>query len=317
MALALDSLRRQTWALTKKNYTIAVVRSFGWTLFRAYILPLIIVILLLEIPNFTKKTSYNGVGSPETVKSLAQSIEGSRKLAIVQLANQTSDVQQVIDAITEPLGDDKIIRLSSADEVWDACNVDYHGNSNCHAVITFRESPGSGAANETWTYSVQVDPSRSSGGVVDVFNHNTLYENFWVPLQVAIDNAIANSTTTPEVYSYAEADLEVNERQRKQFFLSLTQSLLGFVFCTSMLTVVHHASTIMSTERENGLAQLVDAMGGGVAWPRVISYSLFFDLLYLPLWIIIGSCKSNNTSSLSFVILANDNSDRPSAGTAY
>lgn len=289
MALALDSLRRQTWALTKKNYTIAVVRSFGWTLFRAYILPLIIVILLLEIPNFTKKTSYNGVGSPETVKSLAQSIEGSRKLAIVQLANQTSDVQQVIDAITEPLGDDKIIRLSSADEVWDACNVDYHGNSNCHAVITFRESPGSGAANETWTYSVQVDPSRSSGGVVDVFNHNTLYENFWVPLQVAIDNAIANSTTTPEVYSYAEADLEVNERQRKQFFLSLTQSLLGFVFCTSMLTVVHHASTIMSTERENGLAQLVDAMGGGVAWPRVISYSLFFDLLYLPLWIIIGS----------------------------
>ncbi|ETS87179.1 hypothetical protein PFICI_01007 [Pestalotiopsis fici W106-1] len=289
MAVAFDTIRRQTWALTKKNYTVAVVRSFGWTLFRAYILPLIIVILLLEIPNFTKKTSHNGVGSPATVKSLADSIDSSRKLAIVQLANQTSDVQQVIKTITEPLGEDKIIRLSSADEVWDACNVDFHGNSNCHAVLTFRDSPGNGAVNDTWTYSIQVDPNRRSGGVVDVVNHDTLYENFWVPLQVAIDNAIANTTSMPEVYSYAMVDVDEAAKRTRQSYLETARVILGFAFFLSMLTVVHHASTMMSSEREFGLAQLVDAMGGGVAWPRIISYSLFFDLLYLPLWIIIGA----------------------------
>jgi ATP-binding cassette, subfamily A (ABC1), member 3 len=290
MALAIDSLRRQTWALTKKNFTVAIKRSFGWTLFRAYILPLLIVALLLEIPNFNKRTNYNGVGTAATVKSLAESMDSSRKLAIVQLANQTSDVQQVIDTITEPLGEDKVIRLSSTDDVWDACNVDFHGNSNCHAVLTFSDSPGSGAVNDTWTYSIQVDPNRRSGGVIDVLRHNTIYENFWVPLQVAIDNAIANTTTMPEVYSFAMSDVNAAQKQTWLGYLDTVRGLLGFVFFLSMMTVMHHASTMMSSERESGLAQLVDAMGGGVAWPRVISYSLFFDLLYLPVWIIIGAC---------------------------
>ncbi|KAK9774832.1 hypothetical protein SCAR479_08387 [Seiridium cardinale] len=287
MAAAFQTIRRQTWALTKKNFTIAIVRSWGWTLFRACIFPIIIVVLLLEIPNFSKSSNKYGVGSPATVKSLAQSMDRSKKLAIVQPPDLASDAQAALDRLTAPLDGSRVTRLDSSDQVWDACSVDYHGNSNCHAVLTFTDSPGSGKPNATWNYTIQVDPTRQSGGF-DVFNHDSIYEKFWIPLQVAIDNAIADSTTMPEAFPFAWGSQEQYDKQLKEMLLSYTLYILGFVFFLSMATVVHHISSMIATERESGLSQLVDAMGGGAAWPRVLSYILFFDLLYLPVWIVLG-----------------------------
>lgn len=249
--------------------------------------------LLLEIPNFSKSGNKNGIGSPATTKTLSQSMGNSKKLAVVQPSNLASDAQNVLERLIEPLGNDKVLRLDDPDKVWDACNVDYHGNSNCHAVLTFTDSPGSGAPNATWNYTIQVDSSRQGSSAFNVFDHDNVYENFWIPLQVAIDNAIANSTTLPDVYSYAYGNQEEREKQAREGFLMAALYILSFVFFLSMATVVHHVATMMTTERESGLSQLVDAMAGGVSWARVLSYVLFFDLLYLPLWIIIGSCKSS------------------------
>jgi ATP-binding cassette, subfamily A (ABC1), member 3 len=295
MVSTLESIRRQTWALTKKNFIVAVTRSWGWTLFRAYVLPILLLVLLLEIPNFAKAKDYSGIGSPAAVKTLAQSMDASKKLAIVHNPKLNSDVQDVLDRITEPLGDDQVARLNSADEIWDACSVDYHGNSNCHAVITFNDSPASGIFNATWNYTIQVDPTRQYGNI-DVFKHDTVIENFWLPLQVAIDNAIANTTALPEAFSFGWANKAQHDEQVKLSFLDYALSILGFVFFLSMMTVVHHASSMIASERESGLSQLVDTMAGGVAWARVLSYVLFLDLLYLPLWIILGSCKSWRSS---------------------
>ncbi|KAH8204365.1 hypothetical protein TruAng_001416 [Truncatella angustata] len=213
---------------------------------------------------------------------------GSKKLAIVQSPGLAIDAQEALSRLVEPLDDAKVLRLASPDQVWDACDVDYHGNSNCHAILTLNDSPGSGRPNATWNYTIQVDSTRQSNSF-DPMNHESIYENFWMPLQVAIDNAIANSSTLPEVYSYAYGSQEEHDKEARQSFLSLALFTLGFVFFLSMSTVVHHVSSMVAFERESGMSQLIDAMSGGAAVSRVLSYILFFDILYFPLWIILGS----------------------------
>jgi hypothetical protein len=46
---------------------------------------------------------------------------------------------------------------------------------------------------------------------------------------------------------------------------------------------------MITTEREAGMTQLIDAMGGSSS-SRILSYVLAFDLIYLPCWIIFGFC---------------------------
>lgn len=68
-----------------------------------------------------------------------------------------------------------------------------------------------------------------------------------------------------------------------------------------MATVCYHVSSMLIMERESGLSQLMDAMGGPeTAWSRIASYMVTFDLLYLPLWIILGCSKSPFLSSSLF-----------------
>jgi len=214
---------------------------------------------------------------------------GSKKLAIVQSPDLASDAKDALKRLTEPLDNNLVMYLDSNQDL-SACNVDYNGNSNCHAVITFNDSPDSGRVNATWNYTIQVDPSKIKG-VFNVIDHNGPFEAFWLPLQVAIDNAIANNSDTPEAMSYDFSFQEARDKDAHRNFLMVALYILSFVFFISMAPVVHHLSSMMSSERGSGLSQLTDAMGGGVVWPRIFSYVVFFDLLYLPLWIILGCCK--------------------------
>ncbi|KAI1846673.1 hypothetical protein JX266_007246 [Neoarthrinium moseri] len=282
-----ESFGRQTWALTKKNFTLMVIRSPFWTAFRALILPILIVTLLLEIPNLAKSRDVYGTGSPAPVRSLAQSMDSSKKLAIVQHPDLASDAQDALKRLIEPLDSSKITILDNKDQIADSCNVDYHGNSNCHAVITINDSPGSGRVNATWNYTIQADPTRFTKNF-NVFDHGGNYEGFWAPLQVAIDNALTNSSVNPDMFSFVYGDQESYDRRQRESFLEASYSILPLAYFLSMLVMVYHLSSMMSSERATGLSQLVDAMGGGCAWPRVYSYVIIFDILYLPVWIIMG-----------------------------
>lgn len=287
-----ESFRRQTWALVKKNITIILVRSWFWTAFRALILPIVFVTLLLEIQNFSKQRVSYGVSNPKPAQSLAESMGGSsRKLAIVQSAGLADDVQEALKRLTEPLDQGKVMYIDDEDQIWDKCEVDFQGNSNCHAVITFNDSPGSALYDTAWNYTIRVDPAKQSREYSNIMDHNNVVEGFWLPLQVAIDNAVTNTSANPESFSFQSGTQEEYDREKRIEFLGIALYILSFVFFASMSTVVHHVSSMMGGERDSGISQLIDAMGGGVAWPRVISYVITFDILYLPLWIILGCRK--------------------------
>lgn len=139
---------RQTWALCRKNLTITLHRCWLSTLIRAYVLPILFIALLLEIPNLSSDGNGYGVGAPAKVATLAESMKGSAKpLAIIGSQNLGPDFPTALARLTGPLDKGRVLRLESESQIPGACAVDFHGKSNCHAVLIFHESPGSRRAN--------------------------------------------------------------------------------------------------------------------------------------------------------------------------
>ncbi|KAI1074427.1 P-loop containing nucleoside triphosphate hydrolase protein [Whalleya microplaca] len=283
------SIGRQTWALTRKNFTIAVVRQWISTLLRSLVFPIVLLVLLLEIQNFSKDQNRYGIGSPRPVESLADSLRNSGKnLVLVQEPGLGSDFPPVLEKITEPLDQSKVIHLNDSSKIDSTCPVNYHGSSPCHAVVVFKDSPLSGNINATWNYTIKTDPA------VDTFAFN-VYDvsgpsySLYLPLQIAIENSMTNSSDNPDFMPFTAFTQEESDERSRKSFISIAEYTLSVVFYVTLIPVSHHVSSMMASERESGMSHLIDAMGGGLALPRVISYVVTFDILYLPLYIIMGA----------------------------
>ncbi|KAI8632504.1 hypothetical protein F5Y19DRAFT_421495 [Xylariaceae sp. FL1651] len=279
---------RQNLALIKKNFVIIVVRKWFSTLLRSLVLPIALLVLLLEIQNFSKDQNRYGIGNPHAIRNLTDTLHGSKPLVVVQSPGLGPDFPPVLDRFMKPLEKIRVIQLNNASQIDATCPVDYHGNSPCHAVVIFNESPGSNMVNATWAYDIRTDPALQSR-YFDVFNTNSAAEQVLLPLQSAVEAAITNLTEIPDIQAFTGYTQEEIDKFSRQGFQTLALYILSFVFFLTMVPVAHHVSSMMAYERESGLSQLIDAMAGGAAWSRIISYVVTFDLLYLPLWVILGA----------------------------
>ncbi|KAI1099149.1 hypothetical protein F4804DRAFT_349610 [Jackrogersella minutella] len=286
--MEIPSFWRQTWALTRKNFIITIYRNWFWTILRSLVFPLLLQVVLLEIQHFVKDDNKYGVGDPHPIPNLAESMAASSKpLVLVQEPGLGSDFQPVLDKITSPLDSNKLIHLSDPNQIDETCPVDYHGDSPCFAVVIFNDSPLSGHDNATWNYTIRTDPSLDSEAF-NVFETNGATDQVYLPLQSAIENAMLNLTVTPNFMSYTYVTQEQKDDYSRKTFITLSFYLLSFIFYATFIPVCQHLTSMIASERETGMSALIDAMGGGVAGPRVLSYILFFYVLYLPLWIIMG-----------------------------
>ncbi|KAI1383528.1 P-loop containing nucleoside triphosphate hydrolase protein [Hypoxylon trugodes] len=288
-----QSFGRQTWALTRKNLLIAVARNWLTTLLRSLVFPIALLVILLEIQNFSKDTNRYGIGDVHSIRSLADSLgTDTKSLVLVQEPGLGPDFQPVLNKITDPLNSNRLIYLNDSAQIDSTCPVDYHGNSPCHAVVIFKDTPLSGNINATWNYTIRTDPSLDNWAF-NVFDTNSATDKIYLPLQLAIENAMLNLTDTPDFMAYTAVTQEKRDEESRKSFITLALYLLSFIYYMTFIPVSHHVSGMMAAERESGMSDLIDAMGGGVAWPRVLSYILTFDLLYLPLWIIMGALYQN------------------------
>ncbi|TGJ84080.1 hypothetical protein E0Z10_g4677 [Xylaria hypoxylon] len=279
---------RQTLVLVKKNLVVTVKRKWLSTLIRSLILPIVLLVLLLEIQNFVKDQNRYGIGSPHPIKSLKDSLQGSGPIVISRVPSLGQDFPPVLDRFEKALENHKVIFVNEG-ELDSTCPVDYHGRSPCHAAIIFKDSPGSGNVNASWEYDIRTDPALQSYQF-NVFDTNSATESIILPLQSAIENAITNSTEAPDLQAFTGSTQDEIDESSRRGFQTLALYILSFVFFLTMVPVAHHIAGLMTYDRESGMSQLIDAMGGGGAvFSRVISYVITFDLLYLPLWIILGA----------------------------
>jgi hypothetical protein len=277
---------RQTWALTKKTLLIAVVRHWPSTIFRALILPVAFLLLLLNIKHFLDGNDTYGVGSPATVLNLGSAVPNTRKLVVVQPPGLGADVARVVDTITRPLRETKqLVFLTDEDDLISTCKESLRGKSDCFAAVVINDSPLTLGKQRVWNYTIRANAR--SGFHVD--RHRNDEDVVYLPLQVALENAITNSTLMPNEYMFTSISQETADARNRQHYQSLVISTYSVAFLISTVSVIYHAVGMITAERESGMTQLIDAMGGSSA-SRVLSYVLAFDLIYLPCWIIFGIC---------------------------
>ncbi|RDA94986.1 hypothetical protein CP533_0160 [Ophiocordyceps camponoti-saundersi (nom. inval.)] len=291
MNLNMRQLGRQTWVLCRKNLLLIAIRRPLSFLLLTYGIPLAVLALLLSLPNFFSLHNSYGIGSPSPIRSLADTVQ--KKLVVVKPSYLGPDVDRVVENFTRPLDKGLLRFIEDENELLTLCLANSRGVSDCHAAIIFRDSPETTSLvreplsdkvnDHTWQYLIRADPASNT---FDVHQHRSDQEDIYLPLQLAVNNAITGSSVTPEVFMYTtrtEADKERDILYRKIGFISGLYTF-ALVFCH--LFTVYRLTSFLTADRESGMSQLVDAMGGGTApAARVLSWLLVFDFVSLPCFI--------------------------------
>ncbi|KAK4205213.1 putative ABC transporter [Triangularia verruculosa] len=296
--MAASSLRdfsRQVKAITKKNLTLLVTRHWISTLLQSIIAPVVVLALVLNIRNFAKSRERLGVGPARPIRTLAEAIPTTQQLVLVKPQSLGSDVDSVIDRLASSLPGDKVIRFDSADEARGHCTPNFRGVSGCYATIVFEDSPQTVGVsnNETWDYTIVVDPVRSEvDWDASVYRDDSAVQIYLLPVQLAVDNAITKNNARPREWAYSLTPQQYLNDNLDAWYSRLVIGTYAVVFFLSTLIPVYHVVSFVSGDRASGTAELIDAMGAGPAG-RVTGTILAFIVVQFPTWLISGCLYQN------------------------
>lgn len=187
------------------------------------------------------------------------------------------------------------MHLDNVNQLQDLCVADLRGLSNCYAAVIFNDSPlsaGVNGVNKTWNYTIQIDLVRDDYSENTQIGTNNV-QVYYLPVQLAVNNAITNSTDVPYEYMFsrfAEPDFKITREIKTSDFMTQITQTIAIVFFISVLPSIYHVVSVISSERESGMSALIDAMGGSPV-ARILSYVASFSIVYLPCWIIFGVRK--------------------------
>lgn len=236
------------------------------------------------------------MGEPAPIHDLADILD--KKLVIVRPPELGSDVDAAIERLTKPLNKDLISRADDESAIARECAADARGVSNCFATVTFIDSPETEQPPEmavntsgrrTWQYTFRTDPAKQYMNF-DVVSHTSTNENVYLPLVLAVNNAIGDRDDRPSAFGYTTTDpkaearstLEINIRFMSQFYVFI-------IFMASFIFIIYRFTSKITRDRESGMSQLVDSMGGrGAIASRILTWLFVIDIITLPCYIIGG-----------------------------
>ncbi|KAF7958317.1 hypothetical protein EAE96_001868 [Botrytis aclada] len=298
-------LLRQVKTLTKKNLLITVNRHAFSTSIRTFILPVALIVFLSYARNLFIPPSTYGTGSSQPIRSLEEGLRdatgGRNTLAFVNNGLIGGDVDAVIADLTSQaeVAGAKVKRLTTEAELLDICKSSLRGATSCYGAIVFNASPSEGTGG-IWNYTMRADGA--FGTQIDVTTDKNDAELFLLPLQRAVDYAIASRNTTIDQnalpttvneYPYTSQTQKQRETAIRTNYQSAIINILGVAFLIGMVGVTYHLTGFIASERELGMSQLLEAMMPNLRrWEpqvaRILSYHLAFDIIYIPGWIIMG-----------------------------
>jgi ATP-binding cassette subfamily A (ABC1) protein 3 len=203
-------LLRQIRVLVEKDlYLLFNPKSRITTLWRAVWIPLIFAMYMSFILKVYWPKEQYGIGSPTQVRSLAdamhQTTGGRDTFVMVNAVNSGGDIDKVIQLIAQPLkSTGKTIKIT--DNVIDmiqTCQSSLQGTTKCYSAVVFNSSPKEGPWG-LWNYTIRSDAS--FGVNVDMTKTTNDVEIYQIPLQHAIDAAIASVNSTGDAVALAPVD---------------------------------------------------------------------------------------------------------------
>lgn len=219
-------LLAQIWTLVGKNLLIALQRHSFSTFFRAFFLPVAYIIFLSFSRNLFVPPSNFGVGNPLEIRTLAEGLSYAdtlapiNRLVFVNNGHTGGDIDRVIDQILSTVPSDRATaRLSTPAELLQTCRSSLRGVTECYGAVVFASSPDEGDGG-FWNYTIQADGAL--GRIKDVTNNHNDPEIFLLPLQHAVDYAIASINSTidesalpSKILEMSYTDLTQKERETK------------------------------------------------------------------------------------------------------
>ncbi|KAF2865949.1 ABC transporter [Massariosphaeria phaeospora] len=299
-------LIRQIISLTKKNLLITLWRHWLTTPLRAFILPVLIVLVLSFTRNFTSPAQTWGIGDRRPIRSLSQvksvATAGRDRVVFVNNGFANGDIQRVIEDLEPPLRNSgvTVLTVERAEDLRTACVSTIRGTSDCIGAATFLASPTEGDGG-IWNYTLHADGALGQDLFVDTDTNAA--QVYTLPLQRAIDLAIAKSTPganlqalsrTVYEFPFTSKTNEQREDDSRSRYMNMIISVLAAPFYLSVACAIYQVTGFIATERETGMARLLDTMMPNRArWQpqaaRIVSHHLAFDLLYAPGWIVGGA----------------------------
>lgn len=297
---------RQVWTLVQKDLLVAAVRRPISTPIRAIILPLAIVLIVSYAQFFFNPPQRFGVGGPRPVLSLsdavARSSGGRNAIAFVDNGLTDGHVSAIIEDIATPFrkAGKSVHTLAQESDLLNTCPSSHKGTTSCFGAVVFHSSPtepiGGGGI---WNYTIRSDTSL--GGHFDVTSPSNDAQIYLIPLQRAVDLAIASRTTPTgertlqdvQQYPYTKESEEKREMDTRTSYLEAGVDYFGVVFFLGLVGVVYQMTGLIASEREYGLSQLIDAMMPNLhRWQpqlvRLFAHHTAFIIIYLPSWLAIG-----------------------------
>ncbi|OAR00621.1 hypothetical protein LLEC1_02972 [Akanthomyces lecanii] len=274
----LAGLARKTTVNHIVKHPISFVLTF-------YVIPIVLLSLLLSLPKLLTFSQASGAADPAPIKSLADTVQ--QKLVVVHPAGLGSDVQRVIDSFTESINPNRIQIVKSDSELFDTCSAKNGKQGPCQAAVSFYDSPDTTSSeNHTWQYTIRSDVPKASTS--DYLSHKGPVEDVLLPLQLAINNAITNSTTIPETFMFSRSQASIDTAAKLQA-ASFIGSVFTFAIFACFFVMIYKFTSWITQDRESGMSRLMDSMGGTWCLPlRVLSWIIVIDLACLPLFIVFG-----------------------------
>ncbi|CAF9920930.1 MAG: hypothetical protein ALECFALPRED_001670 [Alectoria fallacina] len=297
---------RQTWTLTYKNILIVLFRHPFSTPVRCFLLPVIFSWFLAYARNLFIPPSHYGIGNATPVRSLADALGtaaggGRNTIALVNNGFTGGDINTVINQVADQVKAEGVTVkiLSQQEDLLTICRSSIRGVSSCYGAAVFYGSPTEGPGG-IWNYSLRADGGL--GDKIDITNANNDQEVYALPLQHAIDFAIATQNTTidqsalpsrVDEYPYTTQTQKERSDQIRVRYMGGIIDILAVAFFIGIVGVIYQLVGLMASERELGMSQIIEAsMPNKRRWEpqavRLLANHIAFDLMFLPGWIAIG-----------------------------
>lgn len=172
----MNLLLTQIWALIRKNLLLLCIRRPISTLIRAFVLPLVIVLIIAYSKSFFSSPQHWGISSPHDVsvclvnspdsrvdsiqvRSLKDGLAASNARIVGFIDNgMKGDVANVIDSLGRQIREAGMTpkAFENVSSMAQECRTDAKGVSPCYGSIVFLSSPTQGtneSSQGVWNYT--------------------------------------------------------------------------------------------------------------------------------------------------------------------
>ncbi|KAF2273591.1 putative ABC transporter [Westerdykella ornata] len=296
---------RQIWTLAWKDLLLLLnPKRRTFTIIRSGTFPTIFIVYIAFIIRVYWPKEVYGIGNPATIRSLPEAISqapGNRRtLVLCNYGPRGGDIDKVIEQVAATArqgSENKVEILTDPNDLLTTCRSSLQGVTKCYAAAEFHSSPTEGGL---WNYTIRVDGT--FGYKINVENNNNDAEIFPLPLQHAIDAAIAyissgaGSKPLPNTIKAQPYTSKTQDEWDDSLVTSIQNAnakYIAVVWYIGFIGLSYQLVGLVAKERELGMAELLESMMPNAArWQpqaaRLLGHWIAFTIVYFPSWILMA-----------------------------